>query len=508
MGSKFINKHKRKGALASLLLLLRSRAKYFVILLLMVGTATPFIATRENISTLMQFAPVASFLKFTGLSNVFLNVGSDGSYSAKDLKVAFARDRAYDKGSSFWTKLLNKMSSNTPGNQSSIAMLRGTDILKDGDGSNGKGGRNGKGSGKGESAEGANGGRASHNIDAENLVPDVAGMMEKNGMLGDIMGSNLADRHGGGAGYGGASPYMNKNLMAMNGGVDDKYVGKYDDTIDEAGKYIPVVGKAKKARKMGKASGFAWKNAGYKGQKNKMNTRINSNKRAMFQLAETYAMTGSAVTSDSSAPEYQSSYVGSTYDGNDINADLLDTNDGGSTEVPDTGFTGDLLTGIGDLQEVAQECMDAAANEEIDETAAEIDRISDTLGSPPKCCKRGAVRRWNSKLDSLTVLCHEFNAGVEVIAEKCQNPSGGEKMDCGQWSSMKISPCSKWKCFLAFFLLLLGIFTLGIIGVFLMAAIIGVVKFDLSNLGGKLDSMMSFVASGGDMGNSEAAGEE
>ncbi len=475
MGSKFINKHKRKGALASLLLILRHRAKYFVISLLVVGTATPFIATRENISTLMQFAPVASFLKFTGLSNAFLNVNSDGSYSAKDLKAAFARNKAYDKGSSFWKKLLNKMSSNTPGDHSSIVMLRGADIFKDGDDSDEKG--------SGEGADDSNAGKASHNINAENLVPDVAGMMKKNGMLGDIMVSNLANRHGCGA-----SPYMNKSLMAMNGGADDKYAGKYDDTIDEAGKYIPLVGKVKKARKMGKASGFAWKNAGYRSQKNNMNIRIKSNKRAMFQLAEAYAMTDSALTSDS-APEYQSSYVGSTYDGNDINADLLETDDGGSTEVPDTGFTGDLLTGIADRQEVAQECTEAQANEgaEMSRLAKAIDDHALGMGGAPKCYAHGAVDNWNNKVDEGKALCVEFNANAAVLSAKCQGED--QQMNCSStYDGQKINKCpkpSKWLMWVIPFALLIMAIIAAVFGMpWLSAILLMVAAYSFMSSGG------------------------
>ena len=239
MGGKFINKHKRKGALASLLLLFRSRAKYFLPLLLIVGAATPFIATTENFSRLMNFPPAAAFLNFTGLSKAFMALNPNYDYSAKGLKNAFARDRAYDKDSSFWVKLLNKMSSNTPGTHSSIAMLRGTDILKEGEDPS-----------KVEQGLKENSrGVGNVDVNAEGLVPDVAGMMEENGMLGNIMGANLADRQGGSAGYNRGSPFMNKDLMAMNGGAADKYDGKYDGVLDKTADGVPAVGAASKVNR-------------------------------------------------------------------------------------------------------------------------------------------------------------------------------------------------------------------------------------------------------------------
>ncbi|MCK5583683.1 MAG: hypothetical protein KAI33_07835, partial [Elusimicrobiales bacterium] len=370
------------------------------------------------------------------------------------------------------------------------------DTPKDGDGSKGDGGNIERNSG--------------HDVNVEDLIRNAAGG-NNSGLFGDLMGSNLADRHGGsGVGNG---PYMNKNLMAMNVGVAGKYDGKYDGVYDKAAEAVPLAGRPVKTnkRKMGKASGFSWTNAGYKGRKNKMSTRIDSKKRAMFQLAETYSMTGSAVTSGGAAPEYQSSYMGSTYDGNDINSDLLETNMGGAIgalpAIPDIAFVEELLIDVEKIQEVAMDCMEAQADEQLDEKGNMIDRVSRSLGSPPKCCKRGAVKRWNKKLKRLTSMCNSFNSSVARVAEKCQSAGGGQKMDCGQWNSMRISPCSKLKCWAAFFLILLGIFSFGFVAMFLTFALFGVIKFDLKNMGGKLDSMMSFIASGGNYDNVEGAGD-
>jgi hypothetical protein len=161
----------------------------------------------------MNFPPTAAFLNFTGLSKAYMALNPSYDYSAKGLKNAFARDRAYDKDSSFWTKLLNKMSSNTPGTHSSIAMLRGTDILKEGEEDSDNNSK------VKEGLKDSTRGAGNVDVNAEGLVPDVAGMMEENGMLGNIMGDNLANRQGGSAGYNANSPYMNKDLMAMNGGA-------------------------------------------------------------------------------------------------------------------------------------------------------------------------------------------------------------------------------------------------------------------------------------------------
>ncbi|MEA3306972.1 MAG: hypothetical protein U9Q34_04210, partial [Elusimicrobiota bacterium] len=183
-------------------------------------------------------------------------------------------------------------------------------------------------------------------------------------------------------------------------------------------------------------------------------------KRAMFQLAETYAMT-STVTGDN-APEYQASYVGSTYDGNDINADLLETDDGGSTEVPDSAFTGDLLTGIDDLQQVAKECTEAQANEgaEMSRLAKEMDTHAENMGGAPKCYSHGAVDNWNNKVAEGKALCLEFNANAAALSAKCQGDD--QQMNCSStYDGQKINKCpkpNKWlKWVIAFALAIIAV---------------------------------------------------
>ncbi|MCG2725880.1 MAG: tetraspanin family protein [Elusimicrobia bacterium] len=439
MGSKFIEKHKKKSILAAILLLFRGRAKYFLPLLLVGGVSTPFIATSENVSRIIELPSVASFLKFTGLSKVFSVINP--AYSAKDLKETFAKVEAYDKSSSFWKRLFQKRTSNTPGSHSSIALVTGTDVLRE------EGGGNQEARGKKQEArsEEKASGKKGNVPDIQNML---AGLMGGNnggndGLLGNLMGENLADRMSGGgsAGYGrGSSPYMNKDLMAMNTGVVDKDDALYNAALNKASESVPLSGKpADKVnkRKMGKASGFSWKNVGYRGKKTNTNLRGSSDKRAMFQLSETYSTTGSAYNDPNSAYEYQAAYVGSTYDGNDMDADIMDP----SASVPDAAFTSGLLSGVSASQEVAKECTDAQAvqGKKMSEDADEIDAKTDALGSPPDCCDHGAVAAYNSKLDGIKVVCEDFNVNAGILSEKCRGLD--QKMSCSMYDSMKVQPC-------------------------------------------------------------------
>ena len=478
MGSEFIQKHKKKGLLALLLLLFRGRAKYFLPILLIIGASVPFIATSENFSKMIEFPPVASFLKLTGLSKAFFNAGAHGGYSAKDLKAAFAKGKTDGKTSSFWTKLFQRTRSNKSAAHSSIAMITGTDILK-GEArskrqearSKRQEARSKKGAAAGGKGQEALGG--GNNADSKGILPDIAGLMSKNGLLGNIMGDNLADRSGGGgsSGYNRGSPYMNKDLMAMNVGVADKNEGKYDGVLDKTAKTIPLAGDPNKVKKrrMGKASGFSWRNAGYKKRKSNTDIKGGADKRAMFQLAETFSTTASAYEHPDSTYEYQASYVGSTYDGNDANVDIIDT--GGSTAVPDSSFTSGLLSSVGQSQAEAQECMDAQAVQgaNMSRDGEEIDKRIDDLGSPPDCCDHGAVAVYNSKLDGIKIVCEDFNVNAGILSEKCRGFD--QKMNCVMYESMKVDPCDcddfggfNWLAFIFFVIVIIIIIVLVVVG--------------------------------------------
>ena len=130
------------------------------------------------------------------------------------------------------------------------------------------------------------------------------------------------------------------------------------------------------------------------------------------------------------------------------------------------------------------------------EDAKTIKDITENMGNPPKCCKHGKVDTWNDNISRANAACVDMNANGAVLADKCQTEE--DPMDCGSITSKRVKKCSKWKCWLAFLFVILGFLTLGVVGMILTAALYGTVSFNFKDLGGKVDAMVSWVASGGD----------
>jgi len=228
---------------------------------------------------------------------------------------------------------------------------------------------------------------------------------------------------------------------------------------------VPGTPKKVNARKMWKVSGFSWKNVGYKTTNVEMNVRLDS-KRPMFQLAETFGMTDAALTTN--APEYQSAYTGSTYDGNDVNLNAIQT-DADPVSLPDAAFAGSQITDVGGLGEIANDCTESHGVEgtKMSNDAAAIDAIAKGLGSAPICHDHGAVDAWNAKVQQMNALCQDFNVQQTVLSNKCQ--TSNTPMPCEQYQKdttqggMIISKCQKpnqwidWLIMLLIFLIVIAI---------------------------------------------------
>ena len=149
-------------------------------------------------------------------------------------------------------------------------------------------------------------------------------------------------------------------------------------------------------------------------------------KKPLFQLAETFSMTDSAFKSKNSAYEYQASYEGATYDGNDVNADVI--TDAAPPAVPDTGFTG--ITG--QITQTAEDCTKAQAvyGTKMSDDAAEIDRRSKM--AQPKCYDN--IGPWNDNVRVMADKCADFNDSDDKLSNACQshNPS---RMECSKFTN-------------------------------------------------------------------------
>ncbi|OGR51700.1 MAG: hypothetical protein A2049_10380 [Elusimicrobia bacterium GWA2_62_23] len=466
MGNKFIEKHRRKSILATLLFIFRGRTKFIAILLMVTILSVPFVISGEMLGRIIELRPVAAFLRSVGMASVVSSLNP--KYSNDLLKAALDKATEDSANNSFWNKFLKNINATLPpaGSQSSIALIRGGgDIFGLPEVKDPKGGKTGPGDVKGvvneeERARGETG-------DGVNLESLLAGGADgEGGLYGDVMGDNLADRFGGA----GNAPYVGSSMMGGGPSVGGRANGMYNKVYTQSGAKVPMPGKPSKVNtksKMGRVSGFTWKNVGY-GKKNaKMDVKL-GNQRPMFQLAQTFALTATAYKSKKSASEYQAAYTGATYDGNVVNQDVMET-DAAGTEVPDTAMTGDLIDGAGGMQDAAKACSEAQGTHgaKMSEDGKMMDETIKNLGKPPKCC--GNVGAWNAKIDKIISYCQDFNLNEAQLAAKCQNKSS--PMNCSSYNSMKIKKCSKLKCFLTLILAVLMIIVGIMTGQFWLAAI-------------------------------------
>ena len=487
MGSKFIEKHKRKSVLAALLFIFQGRVKYVSIFLMLMILSVPFVISSETLGRIIELPSVAAFLRTVGLGSVVSVINP--KYSNDILRAAMDKAAQDSAQNSFWAKFLKSINATMPANggPSSIAMIRGGGdvfgpaVLKD-DKNDRRGPGQVKGAANDEERERGENGDA---VDFKGLLAGGPGG-DGSGLYGDLMGQSMAGNYSNGGAGGNNGPYMDRRTMGTQGGVGGRSAGMYGNVMTKSASKVPVPGSPKKinTKKMGRVSGFSWKNMGCKTNSAKMNIRLNS-KKPMFQLAETFAMTDSAFRSKDSAYEYQAAYTGTTYDGNDANLDIIQT-DAAAPVIPDTSFTGDVISGAGDMQQLAKDCSDAQGTNgaQMSKDGKEMKDIGEGMGSPPSCCS-SRVGAWNGRIDRVMALCRDFNVNEAQLAAKCQNNSS--PMDCGRYAKFRINPCSWLRCFLAFLLALLFaplLLTLGIVSALFGGDFMGPFKFFVNKVAG------------------------
>ena len=497
MATGFVKRHKRKSLLAAILYIFQGRAKYVTMALLVVGVSLPFAFSAETLGRMLAIPSVSAAFRAMGLGGIVSALNP--TYSGELVKGIMDKAAADSAQGSYWSRLMGTVNSVLPcgagcHNVSSLGMITGGAEFY-----NSRTGRAGK-KHPGEiigavSAEEKTPGEVADVVDLESMLSGAGVRGGDSGLYGDLMGANLADRYSGGAE--GTGPYANRSLISGPGGVVDHRAGMFANVMNQAGGRIPVPARAHRvsAKMTGRASGFSWKNVGYQTRNNNVDKKLGS-KRPMFQLAETFSMAGSAIKKDT-AYEYQAAYTGSTYDGNDVNDDILLGPAEGAPIAPGTALTGADLQTFEALSKAAKECTDSQANEGVKmaDDAAQIDKTYKTLGSKPKCCDSGAVDAWNGKLMHIQALCLDFNANAAVLSQKCGGAGG--KMTCNYTSEM-VSHCSELNCWLAMLFIIFGIFCFGITAVFITAASFGVVSFGGGNISAKFQAMLGTIASGGD----------
>ncbi|PIU18195.1 MAG: hypothetical protein COT18_10935 [Elusimicrobia bacterium CG08_land_8_20_14_0_20_59_10] len=456
MGSEFIERNKRKSLWAALLLIFRGRGKYAVVLFVAGLVSVPFLLPAEKLGALMSFPPVAAVMRAIGFGGSDFLASSDPG--SQDIMAAeMARAEHVSKSSSFWDRFLKRANAPLPpaGSPSSMDMMHGgreifgPPVIKDKDSKQPKA----------DEVKGA----VSPEEQAKN--PD-AGAVDLQGAPGGAPGGaaggdggsmygDMPDMAGGGGFYGSA-PYANRTLLSSPGGTADKASGMYNRAVNQTGDRVPPPGSPRRlAGKMGRVSGFAWRNMGRNRSRSAAVGRLN-NKKPMFQLSEAFSMAGMAF--ESGTPEYETSYGGAVYDGNEVDADFLQT-DAITPTVPSSAFANSLIGNVDALNQAAIDCANAATEEgaQAATDATDMAEIQDTMDfeDPPSCCNGSAVNRWNKKVDGdsgsgdrklqlgLVGLCNESNALTRVVTDKCQTEFNA--MPCHKYADMHIT-CHWYSC--------------------------------------------------------------
>lgn len=491
MGSKFIERHKKKSLWLLLLFFLRGRGKYILLLLIMIIFSIPFVSTSDMIERFLVFSPVRYVLKLFGLESVMASINP--KYSTDILKAAF--DKLKDEYTEY-NPLLRAVKEEDRKGMGGLAYVRVGEM-------EGVGSKYGERKGKSKDK----------NIDfveKENITADgvdfseVLNKKDDNAITTDnsssILGSNLdysflglgmGNKFSGLYGSDFVSIYSNKSNSFTSSGLasfssksflnslSGKVSGKENVAINALAlsqSNVPTVKDptlkrgSVRIKKSGSVTAFGWKTTGYLKDGAGLSVQIAGSRRALFQMGETMATTSMAYKQNP-AYEYQAAYVGSTYDGNSVNynnivATSYDTN----TSLPDTGYISTVIESAQNWEQLAKQCSDAQAvhGTKISKLQDEIDDIIKTMGKPPKCCNHGAVRRWNAKVNILVQKCNEINIESKALGEKCQN-TNPQIINCQQtYGKLYIKPCSKWKCWLGAILAIVG----ALIG-FLIAGPIG-----------------------------------
>lgn len=500
MANKFIEKHKRKSVLMLLLLLFRGRTKYIALLVMVILFSIPFFATSDMIERFIGLSPIQYLIKITGLESMIARLYPNYSGGDDILKSAFDKLKDEYEANKIWNRILSSQAS-----QDGLKNGRGTiDMVKVEDLSYRRTGNNSGSMGEGDidgiiDREDVENGYGADGVDFNDLL-------SKNSLFsgGNNWGESIDSNVNYNSGVYMDKIFMGKNYPSYTGGytggiyMDKKifmgknyplYTGKESissSALDQIKENIPNVkdptlGKGKvKVKKLGSVTAFAWRNVGYTKKGSNVDINISGSKRALFQMGETLATTSVAYKQNPQY-EYQAAYVGSTYDGNSLNAGVVTTQGDSNTSVPDTAYVSDVIDSSQHWQEIAQKCSKAQSvhGTRISKLQDEIDDILKTMNNPPECCED--VGPWNNKVTRIIRKCNELNNESKQLAQNCGN-TNPQIINCQTYGRMYIKPCSKWKCWLGIIFAIVGLLIGFLVGGFLGAVIGAAIGFALGSV--------------------------
>jgi|GEM_PF-1502914 len=478
----FFERNKKKSLLALLLLFIRGRGKYAVILLVLCFASFTTVALSVDKAAFMANHPsLASILQVFGWGSSLKDKAS-----SQDM---FSADFRNGKSFAFWSNFFKKINAPLPPASQSLAMayLNGS--------TEGLGGSIPKEEvqkvGPSEVDGVAQKDRSSYDegVDLSSLFNDIKeGGTENSQGTWARFGDTLANLYGPNG-----DPYANKDVLLND--VSTSNGGNINDLLDSASAKIPAVDPQEK-KQSGRASGFAWKKMG-SSSKN-FGANASGNKKAIGQLGETVALSNVAAYKTDNM-EQAVTYSGVVFDNTDSAGATLTSGFDTGVALTSTGesdsYVESSIQSAGEMQESMEACQNATNSDGqiITDDTNEINEIGTNMGNPPKCCSKSAVKRWNKKCDRMYELCTEINEKQAHMESVCQTYSAATQdttasanNDCSTYQSIKIKTCSKWKCFFA---ILLVILTLGL----LLPIIAAVVIVSYASNSGATSGVMGFI---------------
>jgi hypothetical protein len=492
MSRQFIEKYRRKSLLFMLVLIFRGRAKYVTMTLLVVAASVPFVATSSVLNRLFDMPPISKALRMMGISSVVSTL--DLKYNRELVRAAIERAAEERAQTTYWDRMMAVLSPMRPCgagcSESSLAMVQGK-LYSPGEDDDKK-----------RVPPDQVAGAANPDPHGKAAAVNLAGRPPENpsAIVGEFLGEAVESIVGEAG-----SPYIYSSVVNESGGTIGRNEGIFSSAVKLGSAKVPLPKAPRKvnAGGTGKVSGFAWNNMRYKTKSGAVEKPL-GNRRAMFQLAETFSATNAAYISPDSNPEYQDAYVGSTYDGNEIDLDIIVTDQ--EPTLPDYNFMEDLSE-IQRLQKLAEDCAASQKKEGVRmaEIADEMDDMQATMTNPPMCY--GNIGPWNAQVAHLDQLCQEFNRNQAILSKACQT-SNDDPMGCGVYQTntdaggMIIKKCKKPSGPPLIFLLLLLIVLLVIailafILLPLIVAIVAMISFFVV-----FHMMMSMMGTAGGAGDS------
>ena len=450
MKKNFFERNKKKSASALLLLFLKGRGKYFLILFLALFASAPLVVTSDAFKAFTNHPAVAAVIRSLGL----------GGYQFNDSDMlAQAAHNSGGKKSSYWQKYFKAINSPLPtGKFTSMKYLKGdiSDLgpVKISDKKKNKYGIKGV----------ANEENAGNENPAVQSGVDLSGLMAaaRSGATDYDGEATLSDSATMELGVNSAfGPFVGQKTVMSRGGAINKKDALANNISKNFASRVPKAsssnGNPRSGKKAGRPSSFAWNKMARSKRAGAFNPDAKKGRTpSMTKMIEAYAYSRSATESDMVATI--DTLAGAPFDGNPVEESVLDT--GEPISMPSgSSYANYVSEGIkvGDDVTECGRALQNASKETVDEMEENSATYND-LGSRPSCSwrKKSARRRYNNKLEKIRKNCvtieETFN---KANTEKCKGEYPKMDLECHQYEDMKVH-CSFWQSFGASFLDLVG----------------------------------------------------